>query len=66
MEMRLQNLFRNIQAFTVSLEKRGTQDNTFVADTKSFEQAEKELRFIFFDGDKDRKEDNLKKRVMFS
>ena len=38
-----------------------TQDNSFVADTKSFEQAEKELRFIFFDGDKDRKEDNLKK-----
>lgn len=38
-----------------------TQDNTFVADTKSFEQAEKELRFIFFDGDKNRKEDNLKK-----
>lgn len=39
----------------------GTQDNIFVSDTKSFEQAEKELRFIFFDGDKDRKEDNLKK-----
>ena len=39
----------------------GTQDNAFVTDTKSFEQAEKELRFIFFDGDKERKEDNLKK-----
>ena len=38
-----------------------TQDYSIVADTKSFELAEKELRFIFFDGDKDRKEDNLKK-----
>lgn len=37
------------------------QDNSIVSDTKSFELAEKELRFIFFDGDKDRKEDNLKK-----
>ena len=37
------------------------QDSSVVTDTKSFEQAEKELRFIFFDGDKDRKEDNLKR-----
>ena len=38
-----------------------TQDTSIVADTKSFELAENELRFIFFDGDKDRKENNLKK-----
>lgn len=38
-----------------------SQDCSVVTDTKSFEQAEKELRFIFFDGDKDRKDENLKK-----
>ncbi len=37
------------------------KDDIVIADSKSFEQAEKDLRFIFFDGDKNEKEANLQK-----
>lgn len=36
-------------------------DQIIVKDTKSYEQAEREFKFIFFDGDKNLKEQNLQK-----
>lgn len=54
----------DIPKFSTTRSVIGTQsdiDQNIVKDTKSYEQAEREFKFIFFDGDKNLKEQNLQK-----
>lgn len=54
----------DIPKFSSTRSVIGTQsdiDENIVKDTKSYEQAEREFKFIFFDGDKNLKDKNLQK-----